>query len=249
MQNDQKGKVHRTAAATTTVQYVLTWTNLQSVGGVGLPATNLTPTATIRLRGYSDTAGTTPVSGADTGVIDACAGSNIADLGWTGTYNVNGFAYGVLSKAEAWFDQHYNVRRIEIDIVDSSNPTGYIDCARIVAGAFFEPVINAQYGAAFEPVDSTQSSRNDAGDLVSTAGVVYDEGTLELKHLEPDDRAAVYSIIKGAGTHRNIYLSLLPLADDERQTHDHIIFGKRRRRPMKFDFFDAWSTQVEIDGW
>ena len=46
MLTDVKSVVHRSTG--TSVTYTMTWTANQTVGGVALPATNLTSTATIR---------------------------------------------------------------------------------------------------------------------------------------------------------------------------------------------------------
>lgn len=140
MLNDLKGLAHRSTG--TSVSYTLTWANPQSVGGVGLPATNLTAEATIRVRLYSDTTGTTLV--ADSGTKYACPGLNLGMWDWTQPLNANAFAYGGASKSAVWFETHFSVRRCVIDLVDTANPAGYIDCSRLVVGAYWSPQYNAK---------------------------------------------------------------------------------------------------------
>ena len=143
MQNDTKGIVHRSTGLT--VVYTLTWTNLTTVGGVGLPATNLSADSTIRVQLYSDTACTTQL--ADSGTIYACPGNTLETWNWTLPLNANAFAFGGLSKSSCWFTNHYAVRGCKITLTDTSaNTAGYIDCSRLVVGPYWEPKQNVQNG-------------------------------------------------------------------------------------------------------
>ena len=117
LQNDFKGQVHRSTG--TSVSYTLTWTAGETVGAVALPATNLSASATVRVRLYSDTGGTTLI--ADSGTINACPGLNLGLWNWALPLNGNAFAFGGASKSAVWFDAHYFARRCVIDLVDTGN--------------------------------------------------------------------------------------------------------------------------------
>ena len=127
MKNDIKSSVHRSTG--TSVTYTLTWTAAQTLGAVVLPVTNLSSSATIRIRCYSDTNGTALVR--DTGVQSASSSYNVTEL--FGTLSVNTFNFGGYTKVAVWIPDT-NARRLVIDLVDTSNPAGFIDCSRIVAG-------------------------------------------------------------------------------------------------------------------
>ena len=245
MQNDLKGQAHRSTG--TSVSYTLTWTGGETVGGVALPATNLSASATIRVRLYSDTGGTTLI--ADSGAVYACPGLNLGLWNWALPLNGNAFAYGGASKSAVWFASHYFARRCVIDLVDSGNAAGYIDCARLVVGAYWEPARNASYGAQVSVVDRTSNSRNDAGDNLSDRGTQHDTLALSLDYLGEADRARLMQIMRNAGTARNVFVSLLPASASPVAEQDSMIYGKRANAAMSFDHYAVFSHKIDIEGW
>lgn len=246
MQTDKKGEAHRSTGASVT--YTLTWTAGVTIGGVSLPATNLTSAATMRVRLYSDTACTALLQ--DSSAATACPGLAAAPWSWTTTYNANAFAYGHQSKAVAWFAANQaGVKGCMIDLADATNPAGYIDCARIVAGPWWAPEYNASYdGCTTTLVDNTTNARTDAGDLLSDRGPMHQEMSLKLPVLPEADRAALIAVIRGNGTWRPIFLSLLPAGGTEAE-QDHMIYGKRKNSAMDHPFFANYSHAIEMEGW
>ena len=246
MQNDRKGQAHRSTG--TSVTYDLTWTGGVTLGGVGLPATNLSATATIRCRIYSDTGMTALV--ADSGTITACPGLNLSLWDWVGAINANAFAYGGASKSTVWFSQNYTgVKGLKIDLVDTSNPAGYIDCARIVAGAYWEPAHNPAYGLQVALEDSSRSERTHAGDQLTDRGTRSEKMSLELRLMPEADRAQLHQIFRNIGTARNFLLSLLPMVGTTAE-QDHIIYGKRAQSgPVSFDAYSVFGNRIDIAGW
>lgn len=245
MQNDFKGQVHRSTG--TSVSYTLTWTAGETVGGVALPATNLSASATIRVRLYSDTGGTTLI--ADSGTVYACPGLSLGLWNWALPLNGNAFAFGGASKSAVWFSAHYFARRCVIDLVDSGNTAGYIDNARLVVGAYWEPERNASYGATASVVDRTANSRNDAGDNLADRGTQHDTLSLNLEWLGETDRARLMQIMRNAGTARNVFVSLLPGWVDPVAEQDHMIYGKRANAGVSFDHYALFSNKIDIEGW
>jgi hypothetical protein len=245
MLTDYKGQVHRSTG--TSVTYTLTWAAAQSIGAVVLPACNLSASATIRVRLYSDTAGTTQI--ADSGTVSACPGLDLS--WWGGTVNANSFAYGALAKVAVWFASNYaTARRCVIDLVDTSNAAGYIDCARLVVGAWWSPAYNASYGLQFDVQDTSEPARNDAGDLLSDRGVRFDTLSLDLKLMPEADRASLLNIVRAVGTSRNLLLSLLPAnAAAPAAERDCMVYGKRANAALSRDMPTAYSTKLEMEGW
>jgi hypothetical protein len=245
MQTDLKGQVHRSTA--TSVKYTLTWTNGESIGGAALPAVNLTASATIQVKAYSDTAGITLIG--DTGVVNACPGADLGSWDWSMPLNANAFAFGGAAKTAVWFDSQLFVKRLEIYLVDTSNAAGYIDCARIVAGPYWEPSVQADYGVTPQTVDTTDSRRNDAGDLIPDAGTLHDHLELDLKMMDETDRAGLMRIMRSVGTRGNIFLSVLPGNGLSVQEQDHMIYGKRQNAGVPFDFYNSFSNKLVVEGW
>lgn len=245
LQNDFKGQAHRSTG--TSVSYTLTWTAGETVGGVALPATNLSASATIRVRLYSDTGGSTLI--ADSGTVYACPGLNLGLWNWSLPLNGNAFAFGGASKSAVWFSAHYFARRCVIDLVDSGNPAGYIDNARLVVGAYWEPAYNASYGAQASVVDRSTNSRNDAGDNLTDRGTQHDTLALSLDFLGETDRARLMQIMRNAGTARNVFVSLLPGWVDAVAEQDHMVYGKRANAGVSFDHYALFSNKLDIEGW
>lgn len=241
---DLKGQFHRSTG--TSVTYTLTWAALEAVGGVALPATNLTAAATLRVRGYSDAAGTALVI--DSGTAPACPGHSLSAADWPAPLNGNSFAYGGLAKAVRWLASSVNVRRLVIDLVDAANPAGFIDCARIVAGAWWSPRYNAQYGAACTLQDNTVNRRSDAGDLLSDRAPVHELLPLDLKLMPEADRATLARLIRRNGVYRPVFLALMP-EDGTQLEQDSMIYGKRANSPLGFDFYNAFSHKFDMEGW
>lgn len=246
MQNDRKGQAHRSTG--TSVTYDLTWTAGITLGAVALPATNLTASATIRCRIYSDTGMTALV--ADSGTVTACPGLNLSMWDWTGALNANAFAYGGASKTAVWFSQnHTGIKGLKIDLVDGSNPAGYIDCARVVAGAYWEPAHNPSYGLQTMLEDSSRTERTHAGDQLTDRGTRTEKMSLELRLLPEADRVELHKIIRNVGTARNFFLSLLPALGTTAE-QDHMIYGKRSgSNPISFDAYSVFGNRIDIDSW
>lgn len=279
---DNKLQVHRSVG--TSVTYTLTWASSQQIGGVALPATNLTKTATIRVRLFSDTAGLNLV--ADSQVVQACPTSSVGLHSWGAPINVNAFAFGGASKAAVWFaSQPANIRRCEITLQDPDNAAGYIDCSRVVCGPFWEAERNPSYGATLGVTDMTKSQRADSGDLLVVRGAQYETMSFDLADMSESARAQLAKIFRSAGAHRNLFFSAVPdypreapglseprplamsgqnvqqngadvgmqeqitVTQEASLEQDLMIYGRRSSAPFKFDFFNSFSTRVEIEGW
>lgn len=242
---DVKSAVHRSTG--TSVIYTMTWSAVQTVGAVALPATNLTSTATIRVQLYSDTAGATLI--ADSGTVAACPSPMLGLHGW-GAIDANAFAHGGASKAAVWFASQFNtVRRCVITLTDAGNPAGYIDCARLVVGPYWEAAYNPNYGVTAGSIDLTTVQRSQAGDQLTVRGAQYQAMSFDLAWLTEVKRAELAKILRSAGGHTNLFISLLPGDEHASAEQDHMIYGKRSSGVFTFDFYNAFSTRVEMEGW
>ena len=246
MLTDRKGEVHRSTG--TSVTYTLTFSSAESIGAVVLPATNLTASATIRVRLYSDTGATTLLS--DSGTVTACPGLNLGTSGnWVTPLNVNSFALGAVAKAWAWFGANVgSVRAVRIDLSDSTNPAGTIDCARIVCGAWWAPTRNGSVGAQISHEDTTVNARNDAGDLISDRGTLHQTLSVDLAALTEADRAQVHKILRANGTSRNVLISVTPGRGDARE-QDWTVYGKRVNAGLSYTGLNLHAHRVQIEGW
>lgn len=244
MQTDVKGAAHRSSGGSVT--YTLRWPGFESIGAIALPATNLSPMATIRVRLYDAEAGGNLLI--EIGPVYACPGALLDLWDWTQPLNANAFAYGGASKTAVWFD-HVAARRVEIELADPENPAGYIDCARIVAGAYWEPERNASYGMTLNLVDMSSSVRADSGDLRADRGPQYDTMEFDLEWLDAQDRARVMQIMRGTSGGRKVFLSVFPGNSDALLEQDHMIYGGLAASGVVAARTLAYSKKISIQGW
>lgn len=259
VQNDYKGKVHR--SIDTSVSYTFSWTGAEPevIGGVVLPATNLSASATIRVRCYQAAqAGGTLLY--DSGTVFACPGGVLEDWDWNLPLNANAFAFGGASKSALWIDTTPGIstdptpsqiacRQIVIDVSDPTNTAGYIDCARVVAGAYWEPTYNVKKDTLNLTItDTSTTSRNNSGDLLSDRGIIHDYLTFDFSLLDNTDKENLTKLLRNVGTRKNIVVSIFPEENSVRE-QDYIIYGKRSNSSIGQMFNKFYSHSVEITGW
>lgn len=245
LQTDRKGDVHRSTG--TSVTYTATWTAGVSIGAVALPATNLSAAATMRVRLFSDTACTAQLQ--DSGTNAACPGLGAAPWTWTGIFNANAFAYGYLSKAVAWFAANQaGVKGMKVDLVDTGNPAGYIDCARVISGPWWSPQWNPEHGATVMVEDASANTRNDAGDLVTDRAPVHELLTMKLPMLSEAERAQLMQVARANGVWKNIFAALMP-GDGTAAEQDYMVYGKRKNTAIELPAFATYAHTLDMEGW
>jgi hypothetical protein len=241
--SDIKGLAHRSIGPEVT--YTLAWPTDETVAGVGLPATNATPDALIRVRAFD----ADDILLADTGEQLAAPAAVMDMWDWTLPLNSNAFAFGGAVKVAAWLPDHVAARRLEITISDPQNPAGYIDCSRIVAGGYWSPEHNPDYGLTLERVDTTTGTRADSGDLRTERGPGYDQMAMDLSVLRPDDRARFMQILRSTEGGRRIFVSVFPGDDDPLLEQDHMIYGHMPRAGVVAAAARLFTTKIQLQGW
>lgn len=253
MQNEYKGKVCRTntvVSSTRSTSYTLEWASSEVVGGVILPAINLSASSTIRIRLYSDQAGAlAPIY--DSGVQYACPGSNLEYWNWNFPLNGNAFAFGGVAKVSIWCanSNQYSCRRLVIDLSDTISLATTIDCSRIVCGAYWEPQHNFERSSLNITIaDTSTSSRNNAGDLLSDRGIVHDQLSFNFALLPEGDKQELMKIMRSTGSSKNIVVSIFP-GENEVSEQDYLIYGKRSNSAVGSTYHKYYSNSLELIGW
>ncbi|WP_193317538.1 hypothetical protein [Janthinobacterium violaceinigrum] len=233
-------------AVGTQLSITATWPAPEIVGGVALPFCNLTPAATIRVRGYIEPGDAAPAF--DSGVMEACEYARLGMWDWGALpLGVNAYSYGGGTYARCWF-QMRSVRKLVIDLADPDNPAGYIEAARLVAGAYWSPERNASYGAGITPVDTSSQYRNGAGSQKVERGARYRKLSLTLDHMTPLDRAELWRIVRGNGLSLPLFVSLYPDSDDVELEQTHQVYGRLANlAAITTPSFQAYATNIEIE--
>ncbi len=244
MLNNYKGSVHR--STDTSVTYTLTWPSIETLGGVVLPATNLSANATMRVRLYSDTAGTTLTYDTTTNTVSSA--NNITSV--FGPLSVNTFAYGGLTKAAIWFNNiKTGIRRCVIDVVDTGNASGFIDCAKLIVGNYWEPKYNFETGISKEIIDSSTSTRLYSGDLRVDRGTVHESISFNFALLPESDVEVLENILRFVGTHKYILVCLVPEYASNKMEEYYTIYGLRSNTTISQILYNYYKSQLTIESW
>ncbi len=219
LQTDIKGQACRVLGNTATI--TATWPSLETVGAVVIPASNLGPSSTIRVRAYADAAGTELLQ--DTGERWAAPGPIFANEDFTQPLNVNSFAFGVPPITALYLAQHEAVRCIVIDIEDPA--ATFIDLSRLVIGRYFAPRYNPEYGQTDGVIDMSSNSRAASGDIKTDAGPRAKRMNFNLALIANEDRAQVLQIMQ-RGIGKWLFVSLVPGHSDPEKERDKSIYGK-----------------------
>lgn len=230
------------------------------IGGVVLPFCNLTPSATIRVRGYT---GTAPTLG---GTIDAptitAPGTLVFDTtnilatpytslglwGWDGlSLGANSYSYGGGTCARVWFPK-VTCTSIVIEIIDN-NADRFVEVSRLVVGTYWSPTYNTEFGLSTTLKDLSTSERNESGDLVTNRGARFNSMSFDLNWLTPADRLEFLKILKGNGIAKPLFISLFPdNTTDWSKEQAHQIYGKLTQPgSITHPLYNMYSTQIEIE--
>lgn len=242
LKTDIKGQVCRVLGGVATI--TATWAQLETVGAVVIPASNLGPSSTIRVRAYADEAGTELLQ--DTGERWAAPGPIFANEDFTQPLNVNSFAFGVPPITAVYLAQHEAVRCLVIDIADPS--AEFIDLSRLIVGRYFEPRYNPEYGQSDGVIDMSSNSRAASGDIKTDAGPRAKRMSFNLSFIANEDRAQVLQILQ-RGIGKWLFVSLLPGHADPEKERDKSIYGKPSSAgSMSWAYCGFHAATFEIEG-
>lgn len=242
MKTESKSEIHRSTG--TNVTYTITWSTNEIIGAIILPCTNLSSTATIRVKLYDST----PLLIYDTGILSATTGLNFDLEG--DTHTVNNFAYGIISKTAVWIEQKFDmVRSCTIELSDTNNLAGFIDCSKIIVGDYWESTYNIENGAQLISTDDSLITRTNGGELVADIGFIYDKVSFNFSLLPEVDKSDITKIIRNVGTNKNFFVSLLPGEIIGSEEQDFMVYGKRSNSNLTYKLFGYYSHSMEITSW
>lgn len=253
LQVDRKSAVLRAAGTTQTI--TATWSTQEAIACVALVNTNMTSSARMRVRGYARAGDAVPVL--DTGEVFPCPPAPLGrftwgaqPLGWNGYQwgGVNTWARGGGMDGVAWFPV-VRVAQLVIDISSPYSDGGYLEISRLVAGNYWSPEHNAEYGARVLLQDTGENYRTSAGDLRAAQGVASEKISIDLAHLTSADRAQLMRILRESGTRRSMLFSLFPEHADVLLEQDHMIYGRiSNLEAVATPYYDTYAAPLQIEG-
>lgn len=205
--------------------------------------TNLSPTATARLRLYSDASETVVMH--DTGWVPFSPFPAIELEGWTPAQAASAYSYGGGSYARLWFPKT-TFKRLWLEISDGDNLQGYIEACCMILGDYISANYNASStGVTF--VDETTQTRSGAYELVSEVGGVARRVPIDLSLLDDEDRPRITDLLRNSRA-RPILLSVFPESSNPALERDHMVYGKRTKdSDITLQFAGAYKTMIEVE--
>lgn len=244
---DIKSQVWRSTSTSATI--TATWTTATAIKCVVFPFTNFTNLATMRVRGYTNAADVVGVAATvfDTTALSCCPFTSASVFGWDSNLpSAANFGRGGGVYASLFFTGG-SVKKIVVDLVDSTNTFGYIEASRLVTGTYWEPTINADYGASIGWNDSSQHTRNDAGDLLTDIKARSKTLTINFSQASATDREALMGIMRN-GIGSPLYISVFPSDTDKNREQDYQIYGKlSQQSQLAIARYATYSTALTID--
>lgn len=242
--SDNKGSFCRTTTTTTAI--TMTWTTNQTLAAVVLPYTNLSSTATFRVRLYSNEAATTLIY--DSGVLSTgivLAGNQLFNNTRGANYR---YSFGGGSCVRKYFAKVTTCRAMVLDIVDTSNTDGYIEVGKIVAGDYWSPTYNTEFGLSVGVSDSSTKTRTQNGSLVTDIGTSNKYLSFSLNYLTYTDRNTLYDIINTIGTKASLYVSLFPEDADTGKEYIHQIYGRLSDlATISHPMYTVYASSINIE--
>jgi hypothetical protein len=253
LQRDDRSAVLR--ATGTSVTITATWPTQELIACVAPIRSNMNSSARMRVRGYERAGDAVPVL--DTGVMMPCpeapldpADFGVMPLGWNAYQfgGVNTWARGGGADGVAWFDPVL-VRQLVIEITSVDNPDGYLEISRLVAGNYWSPQYNAEYGASLQLQDTSETYRTAAGEQRTAVGTTSNRLSVSLAFLTATDRARLVRIVRECGTVRPMLFSLFPENADTVLEQDHMIYGRATNiDAVSASSYDIYSAPLQIEG-
>ncbi len=247
LQTNIKSQVWR--STTTSGTLTASWTVAKAINCVILPFTNFTNAATMRVRGYANLADVvgvaTPVF--DTTALTCCAYTAASVFGWdTNIPGVANFGQGGGVYASLFFTGGSAIK-IVVDLVDTANVSGYIEAARLLAGAYWSPFNNIDYGVQTGFKSNTVHFRNDAGDLLTDVRAISKSLTINFSMAPAADREVLMKILR-LTISNPVYVSCFPADTNTNLEQDYQIWGKLSQQSViSLVKFSQYSSSFVID--
>ena len=197
-----------------------------SIDSVALMGGNLSTSATWQVKLLNAAAAT---------LFDSTA-VNAAPAGWLSSQSI------------LWLPTIYStVRSITIAIVDTSNPSGYIEAARVVAGLKWSASSNMTYGAQLSIAPADIQGRAEDGTLRGEKRAVSRELSFGYDALTEADRTSLMTYAATLGQFQDFLISGYPGDSSATKEMQHMMMAKFSGNvSTTVAYFSTHSAQVKV---
>lgn len=227
MQNDERADVWRSVGTSATI--TATWDRAEHIGGLGFAFSNISSSATCRVRLYTLPTDTVPAFDQVFYVVPGLAlGAwewGTTPLGQNSFTPGGGTSFDVRPVGAMWIAPIPYVRRMVLDLEDTSNRNGYLEVGKLFAGNYWQPEETADRGAWLSVPELTSQTRSDSGSLRRDCGPQYRKMSMSLSWIAPHDREKLFQIGYANGLSRAMFVSLYPENTDPLLEQSHQMWG------------------------
>lgn len=219
IKSDNKTDIWRSSNLTEQV-ITATWSEPESIGGVGIIFSNLVKDSTVRFQFYLDSSSPNPdfTTPLHTFVDDKLIPIGFDSIGYLS------FSYGGGRHFSTFFDT-LAVEKLELIITSVGNSDGYIEIARVVAGDPVRFTSMVAYGSKFSFQDKSSSTRSASGSnrvVKKTKSRIVD---VTMENLTPDDNTLMNNLPRGIGTRNPILFSGLSDSSVDHERESFNVYG------------------------
>lgn len=221
LQVQTRGDVWRSDSVISAQHILGDLSGYQSISAMALVRHNLTATGTYRLRLYDQTgqAGTLLY---DSGTVTL--GGTL--LGWgsfswgTDPWGSDSLQGWPVPYVVAWFTAVLALS-FDLELADTANPDGYLQAARLVLGAYFEPTYNLGETLDMSWREQSKQTRTEGGTLRTDEREPYRRFGFDLGMLTASERTTLMDRLRRAGLRNDLFLSCYPEDADADLERDH----------------------------
>lgn len=244
LKNIYKSKVWRSTAKTATI--TAQWSTAVITNVLVLPFTSLSSASTVRIRCYINAADSAPAY--DSGVVVAIPPKPITEFPWGEVpIGVNGYSYGNSSMLVKYFPVNA-YQKIVIDLDDTFGTLGYIEAGRLFISSYYEFENNADFGLVKTTVDTSETYRNEASDLLTERGIMYQTMKMSLSAMRNADREFIYNVVSKATVRQPVFVSIFPENTDAQLEQEYQIYGKlSSQNSISILNINRFSSELELE--
>lgn len=138
---------------------------------------------------------------------------------------------------------------IMVEVVDFQNTVNYIEASRLIMGRYWSPVYNTSYGLGVSLVDTSEANRSEAGDLITTMGVVYKTMNFDLSWLTKADRDELVRLLRQRGKRRPLFVSLFPENSDDWEEENlyQMYCMLSDSVPINHPYLEFFSSTIQLE--
>ena len=131
-----------------------------------------------------------------------------------------------------------------VTITDPTNPDGYIQVGRVIAGLSFSPRYNFRYGVKLEWVEQVEHRRTEGGSLRSVGEGLARRLTLDLSYLSEADRTTLTTELVKRGKGADIFISLYPEQGGIKEIEHTFVARRDTSYSHTHDFYNNWQSSL-----